>query len=195
MLTSPELLWASSTPLRAEKMLGIMRYVDPLPMPVAAKMNRNVPRNSQKLASGNVSTTARAPTAIAVKAKTVIFAPPNRSASLPPKGRESDPMRAPRKASVMPAAPIWKLENSGNCVAMTFGEHAGEPDERAEGADVQHRHDPGVRVAHAAAEAAKSAFAFDRLFMNLYAPKIASRMNGIQNQPASARFWSLRPRR
>ncbi len=37
---------------------------------------------------------------------------------------------------------------------------------------------------NAAADAAKSAFAFEMLFMNLYAPNIAIRMNGIQNHPA-----------
>ena len=40
----------------------------------------------------------------------------------------------------------------------------------------------------AAAEPAKSAFALERLSMYRAAPNIASRMNGIQIQPATGRF-------
>ena len=47
----------------------------------------------------------------------------------------------------------------------------------------------------AAAEPAKSAFALERLSMYRAAPNIASRMNGIQIQPATGRFSVARRRR
>ena len=87
---------ASSTSWR--KIAGIIRYVEPLPTPVATKSSMNAAKNNPKLCRLSDQTTPSTPTAIATKLSAVTLAPPTRSASLPPSGRISEPTRAPRKA-------------------------------------------------------------------------------------------------
>jgi hypothetical protein len=54
-------------------------------------------------------------------------APPARSASLPPKGRASDPTSAPRNASDTAALPTWKVEKAGNWSTISFGKTPAKP--------------------------------------------------------------------
>ncbi len=57
----------------------------------------------------------------------MILAPPNRSASFPPKGRAREPTRGPRKASETVAVPSWKAEYPVKVSAMSFGNTAENP--------------------------------------------------------------------
>src|SRR6476619_4746264 len=93
---------------------GIILYVEPLPMPVAANTNRNATRNhgnhdgfSPAIAGSAVGfgvswarlhSTTSVKTTMPTKAPRVTLAPPYLSASQPPSGRVPEPTRAPRNA-------------------------------------------------------------------------------------------------
>src|ERR1700712_825913 len=96
-------------------------------MPLAAKSTRKQPRNTGKLASGRVQTTLGGPTPIGTKAAMVTGVPPNRSASRPPNGRESEPTSAPRKARDRVAPPTANVEKPGKVSATSFGKTALKP--------------------------------------------------------------------
>ncbi len=89
----------------ARKMTGTMRKVDPLPMPVVTNSTRNMARNTGKDQAAPVSlranTTPSTAAIITEKFDAVTRAPPRRSASLPPRGRVSEPTSGPRKAYLM----------------------------------------------------------------------------------------------
>ena len=127
------------------KMTGIIRYVAPLPKPLAVKSSRNRTRKSQKFFSGRVQIMVRVITAMAAKAVTVIRAPPHavRHASAVGAGQGAD-QRAEegQRQCHGPDADRGELRE---VVLDELGEDTGEADERAEGADVQQRHDPQVR--------------------------------------------------
>src|SRR6478752_3435370 len=93
---------------------GIILYVEPLPIPVEAKMKRKKTRNHGKsdwlslampgsavgfgVSCITVPSTASVKTTMPAKAPRVTFAPPYLSASQPPKGRVTEPIAAPRNA-------------------------------------------------------------------------------------------------
>ena len=52
----------------------------------------------------------------------VIRAPPNRSATMPPSGRDSEPTRAPRNASEMVTSGNWLLSRVGNALEYPMNE-------------------------------------------------------------------------
>ena len=119
--TSPAEECPSAAPERSANSVGIIRYVAPLPAPLAMNSTRKKPRKSQKLPSGRVRMTASAPRAMTTKEAMVTALPPNRSASLPPKGRASEPTSAPRNASDSVAPATGKALNAGNWSAMSLG--------------------------------------------------------------------------
>ena len=110
----------------------------------------------------------------------VTRAPPTRSATMPPSGRVSAPTRAPRNARRQGCVGELGLEQGR--------EGAGVADERAEGADVEERDDPGVPVAGGAGEAAGS-----RPWRRTGCPcsarraRAASRASGMNIRPARSR--------
>ena len=82
---------------------------------------------------------------MATKLKNVTTEPPNRSASAPPTGRISEPSSGPRKVSAAALTGVRELVGELHLQHLAEGE--AEADERAEGADVEQRHDPGLASA------------------------------------------------
>ena len=76
-------------------------------------------------------------------------APPNRSASLPPNGRASEPTSGPRKAKGDRGGAQGEGRIFGEGIGDQLRKDRGETDEGAEGADVQGRDDPQVLLTQA----------------------------------------------
>ncbi|OUE32089.1 hypothetical protein BFL35_01745 [Clavibacter michiganensis] len=125
--TSPDERPARAVPERSANTAGIMRYVAPLPMPLAVKSTRKSARKSGKLPSGRVMITATTARPITTNAPMVTAAPPCRSARRPPNGRATDPMSDPRNASDSVAEPTAKVDSSGNSSEMSFGKTPANP--------------------------------------------------------------------
>src|SRR5262245_58977213 len=106
-------------------MAGIMRYVEPLPAPAAAKSRQNDARKSGMILLETEVTTPYEPMPIRTKHAAVIRAPPSLSESQPPSGRVSEPIRGPVKASVIVARPtLPRIGALGNCSLSTSGNAA-----------------------------------------------------------------------
>ena len=89
--TAPSAIWL-------RKIAGIIRYVEPLPIPPARRATRNPTRNSGNDPARTAAITPTTPRPMPTNTTAVIRAPPVRSASHPPSGRNADPTSAPRNA-------------------------------------------------------------------------------------------------
>ena len=104
------------------KITGIMRKVEPLPIPVVRKSTRKQTKKPAKLPpeppEGRNQSTPATASAITRKFQNVTTAPPSRSASQPPNGRTAAPIRGPTHAycSALTAA-NWDLMSSGKPAA------------------------------------------------------------------------------
>src|SRR5437660_89631 len=106
------------------KSAGMIRNVEPLPIPEHTNRTRNVPRNGPKPPPRSVAITATAAAPIAANVQNVTIAPPKRSASQPPSGRASEPASGP--ASGPRNANSAEL-TAGNAVFISRGRAAEEP--------------------------------------------------------------------
>ena len=121
------------------------------------------------------------------KHASVTFAPPTRSDSQPPNGRETDPISAPTKPE---AGEVRRDERvAGEELRERVLDHQRQrervADERAERADVEDRHDPRLRLARPPSRTTLvSDFACVRLSMYSHAQIAAMTMSGIHIRPA-----------
>ena len=86
---------------------------------------------------------------IATNVYRVILPPPMRSASLPPNGREIEPSSGPRNAICAACSDACAAVSppARKLICSTWPNAKREADERAERADVEEAHHPGVLVA------------------------------------------------
>ena len=140
------------------------------------------PRRSpgRRSGSGSAGSASRAPprvkTIMPTKAPRVTLAPPYLSASQPPSGRVD---RADAGAEEGVVGEVDAGAERGRLghpeVELDQQRHrGGVADERAEGADVEERHDPGVRLAHDLQLLARLGLAVARLSMKKYAASVAT---------------------
>ena len=104
-------------------MQGIIRYVEPLPMPASRKITMKDAKKIVKLCSLTPTIAVTVNSASPRNTANVTRAPPILSDSSPPSGRATDPMSAPRKPR--PARYVamngWWPRNSGKVFLMTSG--------------------------------------------------------------------------
>ena len=155
-----------------------------------SRRDRRVGGRVRGRAGDSVHSTARVPTIIAANAPSVTRAPPYLSASQPPNGRVSEPTSGTEERVVGEVDAGAERRRVGHPeVELDQQRHrGGVADERAEGADVEERHHPGVRACGppAAARAALD-FAPVRLSMKRYAATAARRSRGRRTRSRPAR--------
>ena len=98
VLTSRPFSAASLRP-SAAKIDGIIRYVEPLPIPASRKMTMNEPKKTGKLCWLTPMIAVTVNSASPRKTANVTRAPPTLSDSQPPSGRDIEPISAPMKPS------------------------------------------------------------------------------------------------
>src|SRR6266542_828526 len=106
------------------KMIGIMRNVEPFPMPAAMNSAMNASTKPSRLppppAVGRKNTATSGATAMTTNIQNVMIAPPTRSASQPPTGRARAASTGPMKANL-------NASTVGNSVLTSIGNPAAKP--------------------------------------------------------------------
>ncbi len=109
---------------KVRKMVGIMRKVEPLPIPAARNSTKNTSTKPTTLpppsAPGRNAAATSGATAMTAKLQNVMGAPPRRSDSQPPMGRTSAASSGPMKANLKASTP-------GNSVLTSIGKPAARP--------------------------------------------------------------------